>query len=141
MGALPFRKMHGLGNDFVVLDARARAVPLTPARARALADRKRGIGCDQLISLEPSSKADVFMRIHNADGGEVEACGNATRCIARLLMTESGRDRVVVETVVGLLDCRGGSTVIQRHRPTDSANGCLPHGHCQLHHFLHSHRA
>jgi len=106
MGALPFRKMHGLGNDFVVLDARARAIALTPDRARALADRKQGIGCDQLISLEPSTRADAFMRIHNADGGEVEACGNATRCIARLLMAESGRDRAVVETVVGLLDCR-----------------------------------
>jgi diaminopimelate epimerase len=106
MGALPFRKMHGLGNDFVVLDARTRPIALTPERARALADRKQGIGCDQLISLEPSAKADAFMRIHNADGGEVEACGNATRCIARLLMAESGRDRVVVETVVGLLDCR-----------------------------------
>ena len=79
MGALPFRKMHGLGNDFVVLDARTRAIALTPQRARALADRKQGIGCDQLISLEPSAKADAFMRIHNADGGEVEACGNATR--------------------------------------------------------------
>jgi len=106
MTTLPFRKMHGLGNDFVVLDARARAIALTPERARALADRKFGIGCDQLISLEPSDKADAFMRIHNADGGEVEACGNATRCIARLLMDEAGRDRVVVETVVGLLDCR-----------------------------------
>jgi len=106
MSALPFRKMHGLGNDFVVLDARARAIPITTERARALSDRKRGIGCDQLISLEPSAKADAFMRIHNADGGEVEACGNATRCIARMLMAEHGRDRVVVETVVGLLDCR-----------------------------------
>jgi diaminopimelate epimerase len=106
MGALPFRKMHGLGNDFVVLDARERPIPITTERARALADRKFGIGCDQLISLEPSAKADAFMRIHNADGAEVEACGNATRCIARLLMAEQGRDRVVVETVVGLLDCR-----------------------------------
>jgi len=106
MTALPFRKMHGLGNDFVVLDARRRAIALTPERARALADRKFGIGCDQLITLEPSHSADAFMRIHNADGGEVEACGNATRCIARLLMAETGRDQVGVETVVGRLDCR-----------------------------------
>jgi diaminopimelate epimerase len=106
MSALAFRKMHGLGNDFVVLDARAQAIVLTPERARALADRKRGVGCDQLITLEPSTRADAFMRIHNADGGEVEACGNATRCIARVLMRETGRDRVVVETVVGLLDCQ-----------------------------------
>jgi diaminopimelate epimerase len=106
MSALAFRKMHGLGNDFVVLDARRQPIALTPERARVLADRRRGIGCDQLITLEPSSKADAFMRIHNADGGEVEACGNATRCIAKLLMAEGGRQQVDVETVVGVLRCR-----------------------------------
>ena len=75
---VPFIKMHGLGNDFVVLDARADRVPtMTAALAAALADRKTGIGCDQLILLEPSAQADLRMRIFNADGGEVEACGNA----------------------------------------------------------------
>jgi diaminopimelate epimerase len=78
-----FHKMHGLGNDFVVIDGRTVAVEMTTARAHAIADRKTGIGFDQLILLEPSTKADVKMRIFNADGGEVEACGNATRCIAR----------------------------------------------------------
>jgi diaminopimelate epimerase len=79
-----FHKMHGLGNDFVVFDARERAVAMDAARARAIADRHTGIGCDQVILLEPSDIADVRMRIWNADGGEVESCGNATRCVALL---------------------------------------------------------
>lgn len=82
---VPFVKMHGLGNDFVVLDAREEALPpLGPSMARALADRQTGIGCDQLIVLEPSPVADFRMRIFNADGGEVEACGNASRAVAIL---------------------------------------------------------
>jgi diaminopimelate epimerase len=81
-----FHKMHGLGNDFVVIDARLDAVGMTTARATAIANRRTGIGCDQLILLEPSTVADVKMRIFNADGGEVEACGNATRCVAVFLI-------------------------------------------------------
>jgi diaminopimelate epimerase len=82
---VPFVKMHGLGNDFVVLDGRSRALPaFTKAFAAALADRKTGIGCDQLIVLGPSTAADFRMRIFNADGGEVEACGNATRAVGML---------------------------------------------------------
>ena len=80
-----FTKMHGLGNDFVVLDTRTQPLPeMTPAMARALADRRTGIGCDQLILLEESATADFRMRIFNADGGEVGACGNATRAVALL---------------------------------------------------------
>jgi len=79
-----FRKMHGLGNDFVILDSREGAVAMDAARARAIADRRIGVGCDQVILLEPSDIADVRMRIWNADGGEVESCGNATRCVALL---------------------------------------------------------
>ncbi|WP_374405268.1 diaminopimelate epimerase [Pelagerythrobacter sp.] len=80
-----FTKMHGLGNDFVVLDARVEALPqMTPAVAARLADRRTGIGCDQVIVLEPSSAADFRMRIFNSDGGEVEACGNASRAVALL---------------------------------------------------------
>jgi diaminopimelate epimerase len=97
--AAPFHKMHGLGNDFVVIDARAQAVEMTKARAHAIADRHMGIGCDQLILLEPSNIADVKMRIFNADGGEVEACGNATRCVA-LLMEKPAR----IETNAGILE-------------------------------------
>jgi diaminopimelate epimerase len=80
-----FHKMHGLGNDFVVIDARKEPVPMYPARAAAIADRKTGIGFDQLIVIEPSAVADAKMRIFNADGGEVEACGNAARAVAILL--------------------------------------------------------
>jgi diaminopimelate epimerase len=82
---VPFVKMHGLGNDFVVLDARIDALPeIGPTIAAALADRSTGIGCDQLIVLEPSTSANFRMRIFNADGGEVEACGNASRAVALL---------------------------------------------------------
>jgi diaminopimelate epimerase len=80
----PFHKMHGLGNDFVIVDAREQPFPVTPALARAIADRRTGIGCDQLIVLEPSSDADLRMRIWNSDGGEVESCGNAARCVVQL---------------------------------------------------------
>ena len=99
MNSAPFHKMHGLGNDFVVIDARLHAVEMNKARAHAIADRHMGIGCDQLILLEPSTIADVKMRIFNADGSEVEACGNATRCVA-LLMEKPAR----IETVGGILE-------------------------------------
>lgn len=79
-----FHKMHGLGNDFVVIDAREQPVEISRERARAIAGRNTGIGCDQLILLEPSEHADLRMRIFNADGGEVEQCGNALRCVASL---------------------------------------------------------
>ena len=99
---LTFRKMHGLGNDFVVLDGRAAPLGLTSAQMVALADRRRGIGCDQLIIMEPPPPgADVFMRIHNPDGSEAGACGNATRCIASLIAAETGKARVVVRTIAG----------------------------------------
>lgn len=104
---VPFIKMHGLGNDFVVLDARETALPgaMTAARAAALADRNTGIGCDQLILLEPAagSSADFAMRIFNNDGGEVEACGNATRAVGLL----AGGDARIA-TAGGLLVTRGG---------------------------------
>lgn len=102
-GTTHFRKMNGLGNDFVVLDARAHALPLGPDAVRAIADRKEGIGCDQLIALEPSRKADVFMRIWNADGGEVGACGNAARCVAALVAGERCSGEVSIETESGVL--------------------------------------
>ena len=99
----PFVKMHGLGNDFVVLDARTNPLGLDARAVRAIADRKTGVGCDQLIAIEPSDAADAFMRIWNADGEEVEACGNATRCIGALLIAGAGRNDVTVETVAGIL--------------------------------------
>lgn len=108
MGA-PFIKMHGLGNDFVVLDARVAPLPgpVTAAVARALADRHTGIGCDQLIVLEPSEIADLSMRIFNHDGGEVEACGNATRCVGLLA---GGTARIA--TAAGVLETRGDASGI-----------------------------
>jgi len=102
----PFLKMNGLGNDFVVVDARQSPFRPGPDEVRAIADRTSGIGCDQLIAIEPSERADAFMRIWNADGGEVGACGNATRCVGWLLMEASGADQAMVETGAGLLPVR-----------------------------------
>jgi diaminopimelate epimerase len=101
MGAR-FVKMHGCGNDFVVFDDRKRTLGMTPARAAAIADRHTGVGCDQLIVIEPAGHgADVFMRIRNPDGSEAGACGNATRCVVHLLAAESGRARQTIRTIAG----------------------------------------
>jgi diaminopimelate epimerase len=112
---VPFIKMHGLGNDFVVLDARTGGVPPVDTRlAAALADRHRGIGCDQLILIEPSATADLRMRIFNADGSEVEACGNATRAVG-LLHGKPAR----IETLAGVLEARpdGAGIAVDMGRP------------------------
>lgn len=103
-GTIPFLKMHGAGNDFVVIDNRSGAVLLREDERKHLADRHFGIGCDQVVMLEKAdSPADVFMRLYNQDGGEVSACGNATRCVAWLVMQETGKTRVRVQTRAGLL--------------------------------------
>ncbi len=113
MSELPFIKMHGLGNDFVVLDGRARAISLAADEVRRIADRKRGVGCDQLITIEPSDRAAAFMRVHNADGGEVSACGNAARCVANMVMDELGTDAVDLDTAAGVLEAsRDGSGMV-----------------------------
>jgi len=101
--SIALRKMNGLGNDFAVLDARPNALALSAGQARAIANRETGVGCDQVIALEPSGSADVFMRIWNHDGGEVEACGNAARCVASVLAGETGRSNVTIETQVAVL--------------------------------------
>ena len=108
MSSLHFTKMHGLGNDFVILDGRRDPVALDASHARAIADRHTGIGCDQVIVVSPpeDARADAFMRIHNADGGEVAACGNATRCVASLLMAETGSDNVRIQTLAALLNAQ-----------------------------------
>jgi diaminopimelate epimerase len=101
--AISFRKMNGLGNEFAVFDARFVPVTLSPDAIRALG-QESAIGFDQMITIEPSkSGADAFMRIHNRDGGEVDACGNATRCVGWLLMGESGKKNATIETNAGLL--------------------------------------
>jgi diaminopimelate epimerase len=96
-----FDKMHGLGNDFVIVDAREEPFEVTPALAKAIADRRTGVGCDQLIVLEPSDTANLKMRIWNSDGGEVESCGNATRCVVQLTGART------IETAGGLLEGEG----------------------------------
>jgi len=103
MSDTAFIKMHGLGNDFVIIDCRAAPVQLTSETVRLISDRHTGVGCDQLILIESSATSDVFMRIHNANGGEVEACGNATRCVAKLLFSEAEKDSVIIETFGGRL--------------------------------------
>jgi diaminopimelate epimerase len=97
--------MHGLGNDFVIFDGRADGFLPDPSFCRFVADRHEGVGCDQLIALgQPvSAEADVFMHMANADGSLVRGCGNATRCVARLLFDETGKSEAVIETVAGLL--------------------------------------
>jgi len=106
--AIAYRKMNGLGNDFVVVDTRESGQRFTRAQVRRVADRATGIGCDQFIVIEPSpyEGADVFMRIYNAEGGEVDACGNATRCVAALIAGENASDRAMVATNAGLLASR-----------------------------------
>jgi diaminopimelate epimerase len=114
MSGRPFVKMNGCGNDFVVVDALSRPFAPTSDEARAIADRSAGQGCDQLIAIEPSPTADAFMRVWNADGGTVETCGNALRCVGWMLMEAGGRDRVTIDTL-------GGPTVATRagaHRVT-----------------------
>ncbi|MEE4349744.1 MAG: diaminopimelate epimerase [Pacificimonas sp.] len=100
--ARPFTKMHGLGNDFVIFDARETPLALSAAQVRAVSNRRTGVGCDQLFVMEPSTRADVFMRIYNADGSEVAACGNGARCIAQLVGGDA--QAVTIETLAGVID-------------------------------------
>ena len=106
---LKFKKMHGLGNDFIILDRRGQSHTLPRSELARLTHRKTGIGCDQIIPVEDPKheEADVFMRILNAPGAtEVQACGNATRCVASMFMKDNNTDEAVVQTVAGLLRCR-----------------------------------
>lgn len=100
---LRFRKMHGLGNDFVVLDARTGGVEVTPGLARALGDRHRGVGFDQLAVIGTAEDADASIVFWNTDGSIAGACGNATRCVAELLMREGGDAPVTMRTAGGIL--------------------------------------
>ena len=103
LAELAFMKMHGLGNDFVVIDARAGSDPVTPALARALGDRHRGVGFDQLAVILPSSQADFALEFWNSDGSKAGACGNATRCVSDWMMAQLGKDAVVLTTARGTL--------------------------------------
>jgi len=108
MDELAFHKMHSLGNDFVIIDRRSGKLSLSTAQVCRIADRRHGVGCDQLLSLEPSERAAVFMRVYNLDGSEAEACGNGTRCVARLLMEEGLANRVRIETRADVLAVTAG---------------------------------
>jgi len=102
---MKFRKMHGLGNDFVILDFREKSEPLSMGQIKHICDRNFGVGCDLLTILEPSESADVFARFYNADGSESAACGNATRCVADIIMKEQGSEACRIETGRGVLPC------------------------------------
>jgi diaminopimelate epimerase len=97
--------MHGLGNDFVILDARGRDVQINEKQIIRIADRHFGVGCDQIVILRPANTdgAEVLLDMYNSDGSSLRACGNATRCVARQLMQETGRDVALIETVSGIL--------------------------------------
>jgi len=105
---LDFIKMHGLGNDFVIIDLRAKQQEISKTQIMAMGSRKTGIGCDQMIILSAAKNSgnDCFMKIYNGvDGQEVEACGNATRCVGDILLSETGSRHVSIETVAGVLEC------------------------------------
>jgi len=109
----PFLKMNGLGNDFVVVEARSAPFSPTAAEVRAIADRASGVGCDQLISIEAAPDVDARVRFWNADGEEVSACGNGTRCVGWLLMQSSGKDQILIETKAGRLGAtRAGERLV-----------------------------
>jgi diaminopimelate epimerase len=114
---LAFRKMHGLGNDFVVIDQRAGEARLTPALVRAIGDRHRGVGFDQLAEILPGGNATAGVRFWNADGSRAQACGNATRCIADLLIAETGLAEVTLASDNGVL--------VGRRRPDGQAGGMI----------------
>lgn len=102
---LAFLKMHGAGNDFVIIDSRGRDAVITPALARALGDRHRGVGFDQLAEIRDGTDADIALDFWNSDGSRAGACGNATRCVAELVLGEGG-DRLTIRTARGLLEAR-----------------------------------
>lgn len=118
---LAFRKMHGAGNDFVVIDSRQRGAVMTAALSRAIGDRHRGVGYDQLAELRASdtADADLVLDFWNSDGTRAGACGNATRCVADLVMNESARDSVTLRTTRGLLraERRGGAIWVNMGAP------------------------
>lgn len=117
---LQFMKMHGLGNDFVVIDARDDEIVLGDAVIVAIADRHRGVGFDQLAVMSNQGSADVHLTFYNADGSSAGACGNATRCIARYIMDETGKTGLTLSTERGLLTARDagdGLTAVNMGQP------------------------
>ena len=99
----PFIKMHGLGNDFVVIDSTKNQYTINKSSIQLISDRRFGVGCDQVIEMKPSAKEDIYMKIYNSDGTEAESCGNAARCVAGLLFASNQKKEVSIETVAGVL--------------------------------------
>jgi len=118
---LPFMKMHGLGNDFVVVDARAQVISLGTSQVQAIADRHFGVGFDQMVVISPGDNTcDAYLAFYNADGSTAQACGNATRCVAQFLMDETGRERLRLTTLRGVLEAReagSGLTSVNMGQP------------------------
>jgi diaminopimelate epimerase len=128
VSALAFTKMQGLGNDFVVVDATKQPFDLSPAQIRLLADRRFGVGCDQVLVVEPSSRADADFRyrIFNADGGEVEQCGNGARCFVKFVHARglTAKREIRVETLGGMIQPRlepDGEVTVDMGRPSAPA--------------------
>jgi len=103
---MKFQKMHGLGNDFVIIDAREEAINLSESEIVEIADRRRGVGCDTVVVIGPSDEADVHARFFNSDGSESGACGNGTRCIADIVMNGSDKESCTIAVNYGVLECR-----------------------------------
>lgn len=119
---LNFKKMHGLGNDFIIIDGRESGVTLSPDQIRSICDRKRGVGCDQIVILRYSKhwQETTFLEMYNNDASVIEACGNMTRCVADVLMTEDQTDNVIIETLNGSLNCwkeEGGLIRVEMGKP------------------------
>lgn len=117
---LAFMKMHGLGNDFVVLDSRGRQPVMTADLARAIGDRNRGVGFDQLAEIRTRDTADIELDFWNADGSVAGACGNATRCVAQYVMADTGTDQIAIRTLRGVLQARatsGGKVSVNMGQP------------------------
>ncbi len=127
---LEFRKMHGLGNDFVILDARGGDLGLEATDMARIADRNLGIGCDQIAVLHPSATSNVFVRFYNADGSESGACGNASRCVADIILSETDNDTCALELTYGAVHCRkvGGLIEVNMGAPKAIKDLTLSYG-------------
>ncbi len=112
---IPFSKMQGLGNDFVLIKAEHLMAPLTPKQIRWIADRRQGVGCDQLIVVNDSTQADIDISFYNADGGKALACGNGTRCVAKYLEKKSGT--IQTPSFLSHFKCSGDQITISLKDP------------------------
>ncbi len=127
---MKFRKMHGLGNDFVIFDARAQDIILTPDDMALVADRHWGVGCDLITILDESETSDIAAYFFNADGSESAACGNASRCVADIIMNDSGKDECSLQLLDRVLSCRkvDGLIEVDMGAPKDVKDLDLSHG-------------